>query len=92
MPPFTVHFEEDICGMRSASERRLFAEELRRNPGQVALLAVIKNQNVARQYSYCVRRAKDNMQMFTPAGDFEASSVTMFGATRIYVRYTGDRP
>lgn len=87
-----VCFEEDVLGMPSVSERKMFAEALRHNPGRIALLGATVNRRVAQQYAYRIRNAIPSMHMFTPAGHFEAEAKTMFGTTRIYVRYIGDKP
>lgn len=86
-----IEFETIPGEMPLMEERDLIADALRAAPGRIHRLCAGKNAGLMRQYAYTIRRAKDNMRMFTPAGSFEAEVKTMFGLTYVFVRYVGER-
>lgn len=79
-------------GLPSRDDRIAFARQLQVKQGQDELLAWAPQPKSKTLYTYAwlLRNAEKFMDMFTPVGDFEAAVVTMFGETRLYVRYVGN--
>lgn len=79
-------------GVASEEERKELAAALKAKPGRVALLArMARRVGSAYTYASIVNTAERHMYMFTPPRAYEATAVTVFDETRIYVRYTGER-
>jgi hypothetical protein len=64
-----------------------FAEKLRANMGEWALIGTSKNLGTAGQRAYMFR--KGLQRGFGPEGAFEAEARSMLGENRVYVRYVG---
>lgn len=64
-----------------------FAEKLRANMGEWALIGKCPKPGTANQRAYAFRTGQQ--RGFGPAGSFEAESRTMLGENRVYVRYVG---
>lgn len=87
-----VNFAPDPpAGVPTKAERVEFAEILKDRRGSMALLARSPGRRSSTLYTYAwlIRRAEKNMDMFGPAGAFEAVAVTLFNETHLYVRYVG---
>ena len=65
-----------------------FADKLRENFGEWALLGCSSSPNRANQRAYIIRHGIQ--KGFEPAGSFESESRTLFGEHRIYARYVGE--
>jgi hypothetical protein len=65
-----------------------FAEKLKANMGEWALIGKCKTPGAANQRAYMFRHGQQ--KGFEPSGSFEAESRTLLGEHRVYVRYMGD--
>lgn len=83
------HETVDLPGKEA---RRALADFLRENPGSIVLLAAVpvERRGTISMWAGRVQRAEGGMGMFAPAGSFEARGCTVFGLTRLFVRYTGE--
>lgn len=63
--------------------------ELRKRPGQWALLREEKDRKRVKGYAYAVRTGR--LTAFQPDGAFEARCITREGISGLYVRYVGEK-
>lgn len=63
------------------------AKALRANPGQWALVKVGSTAQAARNAAHQIRHGR--IVAYQPAGQFDATSRTVSGEHRVYVRYVG---
>lgn len=63
--------------------------ELRKRPGQWALLCEEKDRKRIKGYAYAVRTGR--LTAFKPADQFEARCITREGTSGLYVRYVGEK-
>lgn len=73
---------------RGRAVREAFANDLRANPGQWALLGQHPSPTAARQFAYGIRSGK-HTSLWLPAGAYETETRTVLGEHRVYVRYVG---
>lgn len=77
--------------MMPVSERAKLADFLRERPGTIVLMASVPEtyKKTAVNWAARIRQGVAPMKGFAPAGHFEAVVRTVFGQTRLYVRYVG---
>ncbi|UQA91617.1 hypothetical protein [Streptomyces halobius] len=73
---------------RPRGEHAEIAAELRKAPGQWALVGLQPTAKSAGSVSYAIRTAK--LLAYDPPGSFEAVARTVDGEHRLYVRFMGD--
>jgi hypothetical protein len=66
-----------------------FAEKLKANMGEWALIGKCNSGSAARQRAYMFRTGAQ--KGYGPPGAFEAESKTLMGEHRVYLRYVGGR-
>lgn len=84
---YTVRFDGPAELMPKPPVMARFAQELKKNMGEWALLGRCKAPNSARQRAYIIRTGEQ--AGYEPAGSFEAEARTIFGEYRVYARYVG---
>ncbi len=84
---YTVRFDAPSDPLPGVKVLERFAEDLRANMGEWALLGAAHSMGSAGQCAYMIRHGRQ--AGFSPAGSFEAESKTIFGEHRVYARFVG---
>lgn len=83
-----IRFDPPAHPMPHSSATKAYADRLREQPGEWALLGHRETAGSARTYAWGIRRGV--MSAFTPCGAYEAEMRTMFGEHRVYARFVGE--
>lgn len=84
-----IRFDGPSHAVPKQAGRELFAAELRKHPGEWALLGRVGTMGSGGTLAWQIRGARETMTAFAPAGAYEAEAKTLLGEHRVYVRYVG---
>lgn len=84
-----IRFDGPAMPVPKQAGREEFAAELRKHPGEWALLGKVGTMGSGGTLAWQIRGARETMTAFAPAGAYEAEAKTLLGEHRVYVRYVG---